>query len=229
MSATEEKLDSILKSLEAIKKENTDGQKYLRQKLEKLEKDAALGQEEVTQRVVKQLKEDRTFVFKKKGNEKQFLSNNNVKDQIDAAKKHLDLFEPSTEAQKEALQRAKDAAHQKRIIFTDQSEYGWAVVDEYEDDELVSDEDNTKRIEKAEKVVAAKVVKWKKGTNPQANRQMQGRQQRMWEQPPAQEQREHFPSCVDWSRPSSSTSRLPRVAGPLWRNGPSEVCMPKVG
>ena len=55
MATTEEKLDSVLKSLEAIKKENADGQKDLKQKLEKLEKDVS---EEATQRVVKRLKED---------------------------------------------------------------------------------------------------------------------------------------------------------------------------
>ena len=225
MTTAEEKLDSVLKSLE---QENADGQKDLRRRLEKLEKDMSSGQEEATQRVVKRLKEDRTLVFKKKGNEKQFLFNDNVKDQIDSAGKHLDLLEPSSEAQTVALQKAKDelekglsllASRQKRIKLADRSEYGWAVVDEYEDDELASDEDDAKRIEKAEKAVAAKAVKWKKATNPRANRQAQGRQQRTWEQPPAQEQRERFPSRVDWSRPSSSTGRPPRVAGQCWHCG----------
>ena len=67
---------------------------------------------------------DRTLVFKKKGNKKQFLFNDNVKDQIDAAEKHLDLLEPPSESQQVALQRVKDklekgltllAAGQKRI------------------------------------------------------------------------------------------------------------------
>ena len=141
MTTAEEKLDSVLKSLEAIKQENADGQKDLRRRLEKLEKDMSSGQEEATQRVVKRLKEDRTLVFKKKGNEKQFLFNDNVKDQIDSAGKHLDLLEPSSEAQTVALQKAKDelekglsllASRQKRIKLADRSEYGWAVIDEYE-------------------------------------------------------------------------------------------------
>ena len=67
--------------------------------------------------------------------------------------------------------------------------------------------------------MAAKAVKRKKATNPRANRQAQGRQQRTWEQPPAQEQRERFPLRVDWSRPSSSTGRPPRVAGQCWHCG----------
>ena len=36
------------------------------------------------------------------------------------------------------------AGRQKRIKLADRSEYGWAVVDEYEDDELALDEDDAK-------------------------------------------------------------------------------------
>ena len=52
----------------------------------------SLGQEKATQQVVKRLKEDRTLVFKKKGSEKQFLFNENVKNQIDSVEKHLYLL-----------------------------------------------------------------------------------------------------------------------------------------
>ena len=81
MSTTEEKLDSILKSPADIKQEHAaDGQRDLRQKLEKLEKEVATGQEDTTQRVVKWLKEDQMLVFKRKGNERRFLFNDNIKD-----------------------------------------------------------------------------------------------------------------------------------------------------
>ena len=56
--------------------------------------------------MVKRLKEDRTLVFKK-GNEKQFILNDNIKDQVDATEKHLDLVELNNDTQKEALQKAK--------------------------------------------------------------------------------------------------------------------------
>ena len=82
----------------------------------------------------------------------------------------------------------------------------------------MSDDDDAKKIEKAKKGVAAMAVKWKKAVNQRANRQTQSCQQRTWEQPPAQEQRERFASIVDWSRPSSSTRPL-RVAGPCWHCG----------
>ena len=180
MSTTEEKLDSVLASLKDIKQENSDGQKELKRRLDKLERDAASGQEDATQRVVKRLKEDRTLIFKKKGNEKQFLFNNNIKDQIEAAEKQLDLLETTTKTQGEVLQRAKEelqkdltllADRQKRIKLADRSEYGWALVDEYEDDELASDDNDAKRIEKA---AATKAWKRKKAANPCSGRQMQG-------------------------------------------------------
>ena len=196
MSTTEEKLDNVLKSLDSIKQDHAEGQRDLRRKLERLKREVASGQEDATQKVVKRLKEDRTLVFKKKGNERQFRFNDNVKDQIDAAGKHLDLLKPSTEAQRETLQKARDeldkgltllAGRQKRIKLADRSEYRWAVVDEYEDDELASDEDDAKRIEKAEKTVAAKALKKKKAPNLRANRQVQGRQPGAWGKLPTQD------------------------------------------
>jgi len=148
-----------------------------------------------------------------------------VKDQIDAAGKHLDLLEPSMEAQRETLQKARDeldkgltllAGRQKRIKLADRSEYGWA---EYEDDELASDEDDAKRIEKAEKTVAAKALKKKKAPNLRANRQVQGRQPGAWGKPPAQDQRERYPPRADWSRPATPTNRPPKVPGPCFHCG----------
>ena len=175
--------------------------------------------------MVKRLKEDRTLIFKKKGNEKQFLLNDNIKDQIEAAEKQLDLLETTTKTQGEVLQRAKEelqkgltllADRQKRIKLADRSEYGWALVDEYEDDELASDDNDAKRIEKAEKAAATKAWKRKKAANPRSGRQMQGRQQRAWEQPTVQEPRERFPPRAEWARQPSVTSRPPRVAGPFF-------------
>ena len=40
---------------------------------------------------------------------------------------------------------------QKLIRLADCSEFGWEVVNEYETDELAANEDNAKRLEKAEK------------------------------------------------------------------------------
>ena len=134
--------------------------------------------EEATQRVVKKLKEDQTFTFKKKGNEKQYIFNDNVKDQFLATGKHLDTIEPTTNAGRETLKKAKReleqglqliSARQKRIRVTDRSEFGWATVDEYEQDALAKNEDDAKRLEKAEKAASLKAAKRKRPTGNQRN------------------------------------------------------------
>ena len=103
----EEKLDALLQSVDNLKKTQAGDQEDLRRRLDQLEKDVAVGQEEATQRVIKKLKEDQTFTFKKKGNEKQDIFNNNVKDQFLATGKHLDTIEPTTNAGRETLEKAK--------------------------------------------------------------------------------------------------------------------------
>ena len=91
-------------------------------------------------------------------------------------------------------------------------------MDEYEGDELASDEDNAKRIEKAKKAVETKALKRKRAANPRTSRQVQGRPQKAWEQLPAHEQRDHYSPQADWSRPTSR-GRPPRVPGPCFHCG----------
>ena len=91
----EEKLDVLINSVNSLKETQAGDQRDLRKRLDQLEKDMAVGQEDATQRVVKKLKEDQTFTFKKKGNERQFIFNDNVKDQLLATSKHLDNVEPA--------------------------------------------------------------------------------------------------------------------------------------
>ena len=50
---TEEKLDALLKSVETLQKEQSEGQRDMRKRLEHLEKEVVSGQEDATQRVVK--------------------------------------------------------------------------------------------------------------------------------------------------------------------------------
>ena len=76
----EDKINEILESLKTLKKSQDDGQNVIKRRLDQLEMDVAAGQENATQRVVKKLKEDQTFVLRKKGNEKQYIFNDNVKD-----------------------------------------------------------------------------------------------------------------------------------------------------
>ena len=56
----------------------------------------------------------------------------------------------------------------------DRSEYRWTLVVEYEDNKLASDEDNVKRIEKAEKAVPAKALKWRQAYMSRAGHRKPG-------------------------------------------------------
>ena len=47
---------------------------------------------------------------------------------------------------------------QKLIRIADRSEYGWVVVEEYEEDDLAANSDDEKRLEKAERAAERKVA-----------------------------------------------------------------------
>ena len=51
------------------------------------------------------------------------------------------------------------ARRQKLLKLADRSEFGWAVVEEYIDDDLAEDSDDEKRIERAERAAERKIVK----------------------------------------------------------------------
>jgi len=108
----EEKMNEILQSLQTLKQSQEDGQNVIKRRLDQLEKDVAVGHENATQRVVKKLKEDQMFVFKKKGNEKQYIFNDNVKDQFFATAKQLELLDLPEGAQRDAIDKAKDELKQ---------------------------------------------------------------------------------------------------------------------
>ena len=108
------------------------------------------------------------MVFRKKGNEKQYIFNDNVKDQIVATAKQLELMNLPERPQREAIDKAKEelkqgldmiAVRQKWIKFADRSKYSWATVDEYEQDHLAADEEDAKRLEKAKKAAGSKAAK----------------------------------------------------------------------
>lgn len=67
---------------------------------------------------------------------------------------------------KEVLREGTDfiSRRQKLIKFADRSEAGWAVVDEYVDDDLADDSEDEKRMERAERMAERKLAKRRKAT-----------------------------------------------------------------
>ena len=85
-----------------------------------------------------------------------------------AAAQQLELVDLPVGVQREAMDNAKEELKQgleviaARIKVADRSEYGWATVDEYKQDQLAADKEDAKRFEK---LAGSEVAKWKKVSN----------------------------------------------------------------
>ena len=94
--------------------------------------------------------------LKKKGNNKQFLFNSEVLDELKSITEDI-----QSEELVSALRSSKRASklverRQKLIKLADKSEAGWLAVDEYESDELADDSADEKRIKKAQEKATKK-------------------------------------------------------------------------
>ena len=161
----DEKLDELLKSIDDLKSTQRQNQQDTTAKLDRLEQDIATGQEETLQLVAKKMKRDPDVQFRRKGNEKQFTFNEAVNDSIQSAAAMLEKVKPTTAQETAALKSAKEqlqlgtkaiVERQKLIRLADRSEYGWQLVEAYQQDELADSEKDAKRIEEAEKAVELK-------------------------------------------------------------------------
>ena len=108
--------------------------------------------EAANESLTKRIRLDRGLVFKKKQYEKQYCFNEEVRGKISSATNSLDSAPPAVERAKEALKEGERllVARQKAIRIADWSEFGWATVDEYEEDELAENSDDEKRLYWAE-------------------------------------------------------------------------------
>ena len=162
----------------------------MNQKLEQLKHEVHAGQDVAAERVVKKLKRDKGHEFKKKGHEKQSLFNDDIKDKLDSAAAMVAKVMPATAKDKELLDNTvkelKEGVEailvrQKLIHLAGCSEFGWDAVNEYEADELASNEDDTKRLEKAEKAAEQKALKKKKAAYSRGGREDKGSMVLQWD------------------------------------------------
>ena len=102
----EAKLEELLSSFDAMKKSQQENQADMSKKLEKLERDVQAGQDVAAERVVKKLKRDRGYEFRKKGNEHQFVFNDEIKDRIDTASSLVTQVKPTSQQDASTLQKA---------------------------------------------------------------------------------------------------------------------------
>ncbi|CAH3194155.1 unnamed protein product [Porites evermanni] len=107
---------------------------------------------------IKRIKRDPVPQFNKKSNEDQFKANKAVTETVEDAQAALRTKD--LEKMKEALDRGM-ALHQERqklILLADKSPYGWKTVLEYKHHDLADDEEDEKKIYRAESR-AARAVK----------------------------------------------------------------------
>ena len=131
------------------------------QSMQQMWEEMKAGQEEMSLKLAN-AKHD-PFSFRRKGNENQLRFCEDVEEQLQSASSSISRAEKR--AGKEALSRAKNAVEQgmellscrkKLIKLADRSEAGWALVEEYVEDDLAEDE---RRIQKAERAAERKIAK----------------------------------------------------------------------
>ena len=100
-------------------------------------------------------------IFEHKGNERNYLSNLDLAERIEES---ISLFkENDTKTVSKNLKNCLEMIRKrnKLIRLADKSEAGWAIVKEYQTDELASDTDDDRKIKRAEKAALEKKKQWK--------------------------------------------------------------------
>ena len=140
-TSTADKLEEVLKAVR-------DVEAKVDSKLSEMKREIEASDD----RVVKKMRLDTKPTFKKRGHEKQYLFNEQVRDKVDAAMAALKSTPPAVEKAITSLQEGEKliTVRQKNILIADRSEHGWATVAEYEEDELADDSDDEKRLFGAE-------------------------------------------------------------------------------
>ena len=140
--------------------------------MDKLEGDVTAGQDNIAQIVVQKLKADRSYTFRKKGHEEQYRFNADIKSHLNKVQGEAAKIHPPSEKERRSLEALKPQLQEgiqaivcwqnKRIKVADRSDYGWAVVKAYNNDELASDSEDEKRLFKAEKTAEREISKRKR-------------------------------------------------------------------
>ena len=130
--------------------------------MQQMREDFAVGQEEAASKLARSSRRD-PYSFRRKGNENQYRFCEDVEERLETTSAAIARAERG--AGREALARAKAKegmellTHRKKLIkLADRSEVGWAVVEEYVDDDLADDSDDERRMEKAERAAERKVA-----------------------------------------------------------------------
>jgi hypothetical protein len=108
--------------------------KGIQRNMESMKRELSTEWEEADDRLLK-MRLTKGIEFKRKGNEKQHVFNEEMKDKIETAMKALCSTSPAVDRAKEALKEDEKLLTARQKLIADRSEYGWSTVAEYEEDE----------------------------------------------------------------------------------------------
>ena len=138
MATTDDKIDALLRSVDALKQSQKENQEEMARKLSQLESEVAAGQDSAAQRACKKMRLERAPEFKKEGHERQYVFIEGVKDHVDGASQILSKLKAADDREEATVKPAMEElnqgrkvllARQKLIHIEDRSELGWQVVD----------------------------------------------------------------------------------------------------
>ena len=177
-------IDRLTEAIQKTSDSVSSLQTSLDNQLASLKRELKEDQLEAAEKAAKKARIEGSLQFRSKGNEDQYTFNSRISDILETAAAQLIRVEeiiaasPSTSATistptklNEHVEKAKNAVdegtkmltvRQKHIKLADRSEFGWKFVKEYETDDLAEDDQDEKRIAKAEKLAEKKAATTKK-------------------------------------------------------------------
>ena len=121
-------------------------------KMTAMKRELTREREEADEKLVKRMKLEKPPTFKKKSHEVQYRFNEDLASKFATVSSALKEAPPAIGKAATAIEEGEKliAERNKLIRIADRSEYGWATVAEYEEDELADDSDDEKKLFKAE-------------------------------------------------------------------------------
>ena len=125
----------------------------IKDKMVTLKRELSAEREVADEKLVKKLKLDKAPVFRKKGHERQYRHNEEVRLKlVTETRAALDEQPPALEKMRTLIDEGEKIIdeRQKHIRIADRSDNGWATVEEYVEDELAENSDDEKRLSRAD-------------------------------------------------------------------------------
>ena len=108
-----------------------------------MERELSVEREAADEKLVKRIKLEKVAMFKKMGHEKQYHHNEEMHIKLSDTLTALSVLPPS-------MEKVKTLKFRKHINIADRPDNGWAMVEEYVEEDLVDNFDDKKRLSLAD-------------------------------------------------------------------------------